>query len=89
MAPLACTASTTAFQPAIWLSSNSPGPPRYALAARLHVSGPLAMVVAGLVVGNQGRALAMSDTTRHHIDLFWELLDEIPNAVVFVLIGLK
>lgn len=61
----------------------------YALAARLHVSGPLAMVVAGLVVGNQGRALAMSDTTRHHIDLFWELLDEIPNAVVFVLIGLK
>lgn len=61
----------------------------YALAARLHVSGPLAMVVAGLVVGNQGRALAMSDTTRHHIDLFWELLDEIPNAVLFVLIGLK
>ena len=61
----------------------------YALAARLHVSGPLAMVVAGLVVGNQGRALAMSDTTRHHIDLFWELLDEILNAVLFVLIGLE
>jgi CPA1 family monovalent cation:H+ antiporter len=35
----------------------------YALAAQLHVSGPLAMVVAGLIVGNQGRALAMSDTT--------------------------
>jgi CPA1 family monovalent cation:H+ antiporter len=61
----------------------------YALAARLHVSGPLAMVVAGLVVGNQGRALAMSDTTRHHVDLFWELLDEILNAVLFVLIGLE
>lgn len=61
----------------------------YALAARLHLSGPLAMVVAGLVVGNQGRALAMSDTTRHHIDLLWELLDEIPNAVLFVLIGLE
>jgi CPA1 family monovalent cation:H+ antiporter len=61
----------------------------YALASRLHVSGPLAMVVAGLVIGNQGRALAMSDTTRHHIDLFWELLDEILNAVLFVLIGLE
>ncbi|MEP7100604.1 MAG: sodium:proton antiporter [Burkholderiales bacterium] len=61
----------------------------YAFALRLHVSGPLAMVVAGLVIGNQGRALAMSDTTRHHIDLFWELLDEILNAVLFVLIGLE
>lgn len=61
----------------------------YALASRLHVSGPLAMVVAGLVIGNQGRALAMSDTTRHHVDLFWELVDEILNAVLFVLIGLE
>lgn len=61
----------------------------YALAARLHVSGPLAMVVAGLVIGNQGRALAMSDTTRHHVDLFWELLDEMLNAVLFVLIGME
>ena len=42
-----------------------------------------------LMIGNQGRALAMSDTTRHHIDLFWELLDEILNAVLFVLIGLE
>ncbi|HEY2926883.1 cation:proton antiporter, partial [Piscinibacter sp.] len=48
----------------------------YALAAKLHVSGPLAMVVAGLLIGNHGRALAMSDTTRHHLDMFWELLDE-------------
>jgi CPA1 family monovalent cation:H+ antiporter len=61
----------------------------YALASRLHVSGPLAMVVAGLIVGHHGRALAMSDTTRHHLDLFWELLDEILNAVLFVLIGLE
>jgi CPA1 family monovalent cation:H+ antiporter len=61
----------------------------YALANRLHVSGPLAMVVAGLMIGNHGRALAMSDTTRHHVDLFWELLDEILNAVLFVLIGLE
>ena len=61
----------------------------YALAGRLHVSGPLAMVVAGLIVGNHGRAYAMSDATRHHVDLFWELLDEIFNAVLFVLLGLE
>jgi monovalent cation:H+ antiporter, CPA1 family len=61
----------------------------YALANRLHVSGPLAMVVAGLMVGNGGRALAMSDTTRHYVDLFWELVDEILNAVLFVLIGME
>lgn len=61
----------------------------YALASHLHVSGPLAMVVAGLMIGNHGRALAMSDQTRHHVDLFWELLDEILNAVLFVLIGLE
>ncbi len=61
----------------------------YALASWLHVSGPLAMVVAGLMIGHHGRALAMSDTTRHHLDLFWELLDEILNAVLFVLMGLE
>ena len=61
----------------------------YTLATHLHVSGPLAMVVAGLMIGNQGRALAMSDTTRHHLDLFWELLDEILTAVLFVLMGME
>ncbi|MDR3370770.1 sodium:proton antiporter [Rhodoferax sp.] len=61
----------------------------YALASHLHVSGPLAMVVVGLIVGNGGRALAMSDTTRHYVDLFWELIDEILNAVLFVLIGME
>ena len=61
----------------------------YELASLWHLSGPLAMVVAGLIVGNQGRAFAMSDTTRHHVDLFWELLDEILNAVLFVLLGLE
>lgn len=60
----------------------------YALANHLHVSGPLAMVVAGLVIGNQGRAYAMSDRTREYVDAFWELIDEILNAVLFVLIGL-
>lgn len=61
----------------------------YALAQHLHVSGPLAMVVAGLVIGNQGRAYAMSDRTREYVDGFWELVDEILNAVLFVLIGLE
>jgi len=61
----------------------------YALASRLHVSGPLAMVVCGVIIGNGGRALAMSDLTRRYIDLFWELIDEILNAVLFVLIGME
>jgi len=61
----------------------------YALASSLHVSGPLAMVVAGLMIGHQGRALAMSETTWHHLGLFWELLGDILHAVLFVLIGLE
>jgi monovalent cation:H+ antiporter, CPA1 family len=61
----------------------------YLLATRLHVSGPLAMVIAGLVIGNHGRAQAMSDKTRAHLDMFWELLDEILNTVLFVLIGME
>jgi CPA1 family monovalent cation:H+ antiporter len=61
----------------------------YALADHLHLSGPIAMVVAGVLIGNHGRALAMSATTREHLDMFWELVDEILNAVLFVLIGLE
>ena len=61
----------------------------YALGLALHVSAPLAIVVAGLMIGNQGRALAMSDTTRSHLDTFWELIDEVLNAVLFLLIGLE
>ena len=61
----------------------------YSLASHLGVSGPLAMVVTGLMIGNHGRALAMSDTTRRYVDMFWELLDEILNAVLFVLIGME
>lgn len=61
----------------------------YALAQALHTSGPLAVVVAGLLIGNRGRLLAMSDTTREHLDTFWEMIDEILNAVLFVLIGLE
>lgn len=61
----------------------------YALAFRLHVSAPIAIVVAGLYVGNHARALAMSDQTRSRLDDFWELLDEIFNAVLFLLIGVE
>jgi CPA1 family monovalent cation:H+ antiporter len=61
----------------------------YALADAIHTSGPIAMVVAGLLVGNHGRTLAMSETTRAHLDTFWELVDEILNAILFVLLGLE
>ena len=61
----------------------------YALASALHLSGPIAIVVAGLLIGNDGRKHAMSDKTREHLDNFWELIDEILNAMLFVLIGLE
>lgn len=61
----------------------------YAVADRFHLSGPIAIVIAGLLIGNHGRALAMSEKTRQHLDTFWELIDEILNAVLFVLIGLE
>ena len=61
----------------------------YALASAIHVSGPIAIVVAGLLIGNHGRQLAMSDTTRRNLDSFWELIDETLNASLFVLIGLE
>jgi Na+:H+ antiporter len=61
----------------------------YALADKLHISGPIAMVVAGIFIGNHGRAFAMSETTRDNIDTFWELVDEILNALLFMLIGLE
>jgi CPA1 family monovalent cation:H+ antiporter len=61
----------------------------FALADVLHLSGPIAIVVAGLLIGNHGRLLAMSDEVRHNLDTFWELIDEILNAVLFVLIGLE
>ena len=61
----------------------------YSLSYALHTSGPIAMVVAGLFIGNHGRRLAMSDETREHLDTFWLLIDEILNAVLFVLIGLE
>lgn len=61
----------------------------YTLAHELHLSGPIAVVVAGLLIGNRGRQYAMSTQTRKRLDNFWELLDEILNVVLFVLIGLE
>ncbi len=61
----------------------------YTLADSMHTSGPIAIVVAGLLIGNRGRAFAMSDLTREHLDAFWELVDGILTAVLFLLIGLE
>jgi CPA1 family monovalent cation:H+ antiporter len=61
----------------------------YALADYLRISAPIGTVVAGLFIGNRGRTFAMSDTTRTRVDDFWELLDEMLNAILFVLIGLE
>lgn len=61
----------------------------YSLAHSIHVSGPVAMAVAGLFIGNAGMARAMSDVTRDYLVKFWELIDEILNAVLFLLIGLE
>jgi len=61
----------------------------YAVALRLHLSGPIAMVVAGLFIGNQGMKFAVSENSKDHIRKFWSLLDEILNSVLFLLIGLE
>jgi monovalent cation:H+ antiporter, CPA1 family len=61
----------------------------YALAARLHMSGPIAVVVAGILVGNRGPVDAMSDLTQRYVFGFWTLVDEILNSVLFLLIGLE
>ncbi len=61
----------------------------YAAAEALHISAPIAAVASGLLIGNHGRTLAMSEKTIEHVDLFWELLDEILNGVLFVLLGFE
>jgi CPA1 family monovalent cation:H+ antiporter len=61
----------------------------YSLATALHTSGPLAVVVAGLLIGSKGRAHAMSRRTVEHVDMFWGLIDEVLNVVLFVLIGFE
>ncbi|UEG51375.1 sodium:proton antiporter [Mucilaginibacter daejeonensis] len=61
----------------------------YFVAGHLHLSGPLAMVVAGIITGNKSRSEGMSDITRDYLGKFWELIDEILNAVLFLLIGFE
>ena len=61
----------------------------YSLAWALHVSGPIAVVVAGILIGNRGRALAMSEEVADYLEKFWELIDEILNALLFMLIGVE
>ncbi len=61
----------------------------YAIALQFHLSGPIAVVVSGLFIGNHGAQFAMSENTRKHVFQFWELLDEILNSVLFLLIGLE
>lgn len=66
----------------------------YAIAQRIdilghHLSGPIAVVVAGLMIGNRGAAFAMSENTRTALFGFWEMIDEILNSVLFLLIGLE
>ena len=52
-------------------------------------SAPIFMVTAGLIVGNHGRQFGMSETNRVRLDVFWELIDEALNAILFILIGLE
>jgi CPA1 family monovalent cation:H+ antiporter len=61
----------------------------YTLAIRLHMSGPIAMVVAGLFIGNRGMKFALSEKSADYVRKFWSLLDEILNSVLFLLIGLE
>jgi CPA1 family monovalent cation:H+ antiporter len=61
----------------------------YAGALALHVSGPIAIVAAGILIGNHARKYAMSENSRERLDEFWELVDEILVAVLFVMIGLE
>lgn len=61
----------------------------YAFAESLHTSAPIAVVLMGLLVGNRGKELAMSEQTRQHLFNFWELIDELLNLLLFGLIGLE
>ena len=60
----------------------------YVLSNMLHVSGAIAMVIAGLIIGNNLHAKEISENLRNHMNIFWKVLDEIFNAVLFVLIGI-
>lgn len=61
----------------------------FLIAQSLHVSSPLAMVIAGLIIGNYGKKVAMSEETKDYLEKFWELIDEILNAILFLFIGFE
>ncbi|NBW38002.1 MAG: sodium:proton antiporter, partial [Cytophagia bacterium] len=61
----------------------------YMITRFLHISGPLTMAAAGLVIGNYGKKTAMSATDKDYLDKFWEMIDEILNAMLFLIIGLE
>jgi CPA1 family monovalent cation:H+ antiporter len=61
----------------------------YSLAGMLSVSGPVAVVVAGILIGNQGMERAMNERTRQHLQAFWLMVDDTLNALLFLLIGLE
>ncbi|MEO1987130.1 MAG: sodium:proton antiporter [Martelella sp.] len=61
----------------------------YAIADRIGVSGPISVVVAGVLLGHRGRQRAMSRTTRNYLFGFWQLIDHVLNSVLFLLIGLE
>jgi CPA1 family monovalent cation:H+ antiporter len=61
----------------------------YLIAHAAHISGPLTMVAAGLVIGNYGKKTAMSETTQDYLNKFWELIDDILNAILFLFIGFE
>lgn len=61
----------------------------YLLASKVHVSGPLAMVVAGIVIGTEGRESGISDITTDYLNKFWELVDNALNALLFMLVGFE
>jgi monovalent cation:H+ antiporter, CPA1 family len=61
----------------------------YSVAGLFEISGPIAVVVAGILIGNHGVNHAMSETTRQHLMTFWRFVEEILNAVLFLMIGLE
>jgi CPA1 family monovalent cation:H+ antiporter len=61
----------------------------YSIAITIHVSGPIAVVVSGILIGNHGKRLAMSATTRDYLFKFWSLIDEVLNSVLFLIIGFE
>ncbi|MGZ3872615.1 MAG: cation:proton antiporter [Mucilaginibacter sp.] len=61
----------------------------YSVADRLHLSGPLAIIIAGIIMGTKGRQDGLSEVSLDYLGKFWDLTDEIFNAILFLLIGLE